>query len=137
GRIETELRELSQPTWLLHAAGRFVGQTRLEDFFKGGEREHPGTKLDLVVLFADIRDFTKLSEALDPRDLVANVNRCMAAMARCVEREGGHVDKFLGDAVMAVFGLDQARNAAERAVRAGLFMHAELQRLNKPASSVR
>ena len=86
----------------------------------------------VTVLFADLVDFTATSAALDPEDVRGLVHRYFARWRACVEAEGGTVEKFIGDAVMAVFGLGRsAEDDAERAVRAALAMRGELAALNE------
>lgn len=89
------------------------------------ERKH------VVVLFADIRDYSTLSEDRDPESLVLQLNEYLNCMVNSIQREGGVIDKFIGDAVMATFGgvLDM-ENPCESAVRAAHSMLEELQKLN-------
>lgn len=77
---------------------------------RAGDGHAQGRELDIVVLFADLRGFTGLSAGQLPYDTVFLLNRYFAAMGRAIEREGGTIDKFVGDGVMALFGV--ARNAA-------------------------
>jgi adenylate cyclase len=86
------------------------GRTRV-DFAQGTERE-------IAVLFADIRGFTALSEGRLPYDVVFILNRYFTAMGRAVESTGGRVDKFIGDGVMALFGVTGDADAACRAALA-------------------
>ena len=75
------------------------------------------------VLFADLVDFTVLSRQLDPEDTRSVVDACFARWQAAIEAHGGVVEKFIGDAVMAVFGLHRSyEDDAERAARAGLTM---------------
>lgn len=67
-----------------------------------------GVERTVTILFVDLRGFTQLSEKRLPFDVVYVLNRYLAAMADAVRAEGGHVDKFIGDAVMAIFGLTDA-----------------------------
>ncbi len=86
-----------------------------------------------AILFSDIRGYTLVSAKTDPQALVAQLNEYLSAMVECVFRYGGTLDKFIGDAVMAVWGNVQsegATNDAANAVRAGLAMREELVRLN-------
>ena len=77
------------------------------------------------MLFADLVDFTVLSRQLDPEDTRSVVDACFARWQAAIEAHGGVVEKFIGDAVMAVFGLQRSyEDDAERAVRAGLAMTA-------------
>src|SRR4029077_9002843 len=85
-----------------------------------------GRERDIAVLFADIRGFSALAEGRLPYDIVFILNRYFDTMGRSVEQAGGRVDKFIGDGVMALFGIqgDAAagcRNepAAGRPVSAG------------------
>jgi class 3 adenylate cyclase/tetratricopeptide (TPR) repeat protein len=84
------------------------------------------------VLFADITGSTSLGQALDPESLQQMLSRFFAEMKLIVERHGGVVSKFIGDAVMAVFGLPRVHeDDALRAVRAAAEMRDTLARLNE------
>ena len=72
----------------------------------------------VTVLFTDIRGFTAWSETTDPEALVAALNTWFSAQVEIVHRHGGVVDKFIGDGMMAVFGLDDLDGAEARAVSA-------------------
>lgn len=86
-----------------------------------------GEARDVSILFSDIAGYTKMSEGLDPEELVAILNRYFTAMTDIVEKHGGFVDKFIGDAVLAVFGAPRANPAhAQEAVAAALEMQAAL-----------
>ncbi len=63
-----------------------------------------GARRNLSVLFSDIRNFTTISERLDPEQLIKILNTYLTPMTRAVLAHGGFLDKFIGDAVMAVFG---------------------------------
>jgi class 3 adenylate cyclase/tetratricopeptide (TPR) repeat protein len=83
------------------------------------------------VLFCDLADSTALGERLDPEPLRELMGRWYDEMRIAVERHGGTVEKFVGDAVMAVFGLPRAHeDDALRAVRAALEMQTAVERLN-------
>jgi class 3 adenylate cyclase/tetratricopeptide (TPR) repeat protein len=83
------------------------------------------------VLFCDLADSTMLGERLDPEPLRELLGRWYEEMRIAVERHGGTVEKFIGDAVMAVFGLPRAHeDDALRAVRAALDMQRAVERLN-------
>ena len=76
----------------------------------------------IAVLFCDIRDFTNLSQHLSPYDLMFVLNRYFFHMADVIERNGGHVGKFIGDAVMAIFGMDDTPEAPLHAIKAAIDM---------------
>jgi adenylate cyclase len=86
-----------------------------------------------TVLFVDIRRFTGLAEVLPPARLIGTLNRYFERMLAVVEMEGGIVNKFGGDSLLAVFGspLNPSDNHAERAVRAALRMREALAEFNR------
>ncbi len=82
-----------------------------------------GEERDLTILFSDIAGFTKMSEGMEPDALVLVLNRYFTVMTDIVEAHGGFVDKYIGDAVLAVFGAPYAiDNHARAAVDAALAM---------------
>jgi class 3 adenylate cyclase len=84
----------------------------------------------VTVLFADLVGFTALSERLDPEDVALVQDAYFDAVRATIGRHGGQLEKFIGDAAMAVFGVPRSRDDdAERAVRAGLALVASLERL--------
>ena len=90
---------------------------------------HEQRKL-VTVLFADLEGFTVLSRRLDAEDTRDVVNRCFSRWEAVIDAHGGVVEKYIGDAVMAVFGLHvAAEDDAVRAVRAGRAMVAELAQI--------
>jgi class 3 adenylate cyclase len=84
----------------------------------------------VTVLFADLVGFTPLTERLDAEDMAAIQDAYFSVVRETVARHGGRLEKFIGDAAMAVFGLPRGReDDAERAVRAGLALVAAVERL--------
>ena len=84
-----------------------------------------------TVLFADLSGYTAIAERLDPEDTKALVDDALGRLSREVVEHGGHVDKYIGDNVMAVFGAPVAHeDDPERAVRAGLAMQAAMGEIN-------
>lgn len=91
-----------------------------------------GEERRVTILFADLRGFTTMSENLPPREVVTLLNRYLDRMARAIEAEGGVIDKFIGDEIMALFGAPVPNTqCAFRAVKAALSMRAALARLNE------
>ena len=86
----------------------------------------------MAVLFADVLGSTGLGERLDPEHLKEVMDAYFEAMRREIEASGGTVEKFIGDAVMAVFGVPIAHeDDATRALRAALEMRRALSDLNR------
>ncbi|MCW2499876.1 MAG: adenylate/guanylate cyclase [Frankiales bacterium] len=84
----------------------------------------------VTVLFGDLSDFTSWAEDLDPERVGVVTDRVLASLAAIVTEYGGHVDKLVGDGLMAVFGAPTAHeDDAERAVRAAAKMQAAVRRL--------
>ena len=107
-----------------------------ESFLKEGRLK--GQKITATVLFTDLQNFSTLAEQLEPEALMDWLNEYMEAMSQLVLAHGGVVDKFIGDAVMAVFGVpiprtteDAIAQDAKAAVRCALEMGANLELLNE------
>tara|TARA_Y100000590_G_C15742169_1_gene1020647 strand:+ start:235 stop:2352 length:2118 start_codon:yes stop_codon:yes gene_type:complete len=96
-----------------------------------GELKLGGERKQATVFFSDVRGFTAMSETMEPEHLVRVLNRYMTKMVSVILEHGGMVDKFIGDAIMAVWGaVDQKSNDVENAVRACLKMRIALDELN-------
>jgi adenylate cyclase len=90
-----------------------------------------GDKRTIAVLFSDIRGFTAMSETMSPADMAALLNEYFTEMVECVFRNGGTLDKFIGDAVMAQWGAPiSAPDDPDRAMRAAIEMIEALDQLN-------
>jgi adenylate cyclase len=90
-----------------------------------------GEEREVTVLFSDLRDFTTLSERLAPAEMLALLNRYLDRMSTIIERHGGVIDKYIGDAIMALFGAPVADpDAPGRAVAAAREMVGALADLN-------
>jgi adenylate cyclase len=92
-----------------------------------------GARKPVTVLFSDLVGFTTLSEKADPVALVKQLNRYLSSMVPMVFDNGGTLDKFIGDAIMAVWGNVASHGVAEdakAAVRAALGMRREMRKLN-------
>ena len=95
-----------------------------------------GESREVTLLFADIRDFTRMSETISGRDTVALLNEFHGTMVEAIFALGGTLDKFMGDGIMAYFGapLPQSDHA-ERACRTAIDMVARLEALNRSRAS--
>jgi adenylate cyclase len=111
--------------------GRYVTR-QVADHLMKGNVNLGGELVPVTVLFSDIRSFSSISETMDPRAVLDFLNEYFAGMVESVLHHRGVVDKFIGDAIMAVFGApvpepDDALNA----VRAALEMRSRLQQINE------
>lgn len=135
-------QENVQRTLLMHLFSRHVSKDVAEvvwqqrDQFMNEGRPRP-QKLIATVLFTDLKGFSTISEKLSPQSLMDWLNEYMEAMAHVVMEHGGVVNKYIGDAVMAIFGVPVARvdeaeisRDAVNAVNCALAMKRELERLN-------
>ncbi|MEQ1850636.1 MAG: adenylate/guanylate cyclase domain-containing protein [Chthoniobacteraceae bacterium] len=93
-----------------------------------------GVRKSVAILFSDLRDFTTMMEAADSQQFVAQLNEYLTHMVKCIFDSKGTLDKFIGDAIMAVWGEVYTEGPAkdiERAVTAAMQMDVELTKLNK------
>ncbi len=90
-----------------------------------------GEEREVTVLFSDVRSFTTMCEALAPQEVLGILNRYFTRMSTIVEAHGGVVDKYVGDAIMALFGAPLANaDDADRAMKTALEMCEALDELN-------
>ncbi len=109
---------------------KFHGSSVTEDILKG-EGGLKGQRKEVLVFFSDIRGFTAYSEKRDPEEVVEMLNEYFAVMVGIINKSGGVVDKFIGDAIMAIWGAPHAtENDAHKAVMACLQMRIGLDELN-------
>ncbi len=91
-----------------------------------------GDKREVVILFSDIRGFTTMSEHMDPNDVAVLLREYFTEMVEIIFRHGGTLDKFIGDAIMALWGAPfSTADDADKAMRAAIDMQRKLIELNQ------
>lgn len=111
---------------------KYVPKDVIDSIFENPEDMLVGDDRVLAILFSDIRDFTTISEGMQPTELVASLNKYFSLMVDLILNQHGIVDKYIGDAIMAFFGAPVSRkDDAVRAVSAALDMHDVLKVFNK------
>ncbi|HJR52115.1 MAG TPA: adenylate/guanylate cyclase domain-containing protein [Gemmatimonadota bacterium] len=104
----------------------------LREKFDSVRSELQGERREVVVLFADLKGYTSMSEGLDPEEVTILMNRLLRELAAAVYEYEGYVDKFIGDAVMALFGAPLAHeDDPQRGILAGLRMLQVVQAHNE------
>ena len=112
--------------------GRYFSPKVAERIERLDERFGGGRDCELTLLFSDIRGFTSMSDKMKSEDVVALLNEYHGRMVDCIFRNGGTLEKYIGDGIMAYFGAPIAQeDHPERAVRCALEMYAELKKLNE------
>lgn len=118
--------------------GKFINKAIADKALKG-ELSLGGETRKATIFFSDIRSFTAISEKLQPFEVVGFLNEYMTRMVDCVNATGGVVDKFIGDAVMAVWGVPVSGGSIEldalNCIRTALMMRYALIDFNKDRGS--
>ena len=133
-------RQIAEKRQLKEIFSRYTSAELVETILKNpGSIQLGGTTKDATILFSDIAGFTKFSSTLTPAEVVSTMNEYLSKMAEIVLDHDGEIDKFIGDAVMARFGvLSDLENTGRSAVETALEMMAGLRELQgKWAQEVR
>jgi adenylate cyclase len=134
GRLATTLNDmvagLQERDHVKEVFGRYIA-TQVSDKILKGQVNLGGEARDVSILFSDIRNFTGMSEEMTPEQVVSFLNDYFSEMVDAVFENGGVLDKFIGDGLMAVFGsLGDQPDHPRRAVLAALRMKALLAKIN-------
>jgi adenylate cyclase len=123
--------DITEETRVRATMARYMSSEVVEQVLAGGESELGGKTQTVSILFSDVRNFTGLSEALGARETVSLLNEYFAEMVEVVTRHGGILDKYIGDAIMALFGAPFAKpEDADHALAVGNGMLVTLRELN-------
>ncbi len=122
-------QELVKKLLIQKSFGRYVSQEVLDMILSHPDESWlKGTRSEASILFTDVRGFTAFSETRDPEKVVEALNEYFDIVTQCILNHGGYIDKFIGDAVLSVFGVPVPHtDHAERAIRAAVAMQAELK----------
>jgi adenylate cyclase len=130
------LEDISSEKRLKSTMSRYMDPGIADRLLAAGTDLLGGQDLEATVLFSDIRGFTTLTEQLGPQGTVALLNEYFTLMVDCLQKEEGMLDKFIGDAVMAAFGIPVAHeDDPDRAVRTAIDMLNTLSGWNKQRMS--
>ncbi len=112
---------------------RFLPPQLMDELYKHQDNLAPtGKSQKVTILFSDIRSFTEISEALPPQQVVALLNDYLSTMTEIIFTYEGTIDKFIGDAIMTIYGAPlQSGNDEERAILTALEMIQALRKVNE------
>lgn len=125
------IEDISNEKRMKSTMSRYIDPSIANQLLSSGGDIMVGQSLPATVLFSDIRGFTTISEKLGPQATVSMLNEYFELMVDCITKEGGMLDKFIGDAIMAAFGIPVGHDDDEdRAIRASISMIKKLQEWN-------
>jgi adenylate cyclase len=126
------LEDISNEKRMRSTMSRLMDPGIADQMLAGGVDALGGKNVMATVLFSDIRGFTTITETLGAQGTVALLNEYFTLMVDCIQREEGMLDKFIGDAIMAAFGIPVGHDDdADRSVRTSIAMIRELWHWNK------
>jgi class 3 adenylate cyclase len=133
--FEEMVKGLQEKEKVKAVLNKVVSREIAQEILKGSI--HLGGEEKIVtVLFADIRDFTKLTQNMKPQDVIELLNTGMTKISHIIDKNGGVIDKYVGDEAMALFGAPIFReNAALQAIRSGIEMVDALRQWNPERES--
>jgi adenylate cyclase len=125
------LEDVTEEKRVRSTMSRYMSKEIADQLLSAGELELGGKEQKVTVMFSDIRGFTSLSEALGPRETVSLLNDYFTEMVDAIFKNGGILDKYMGDGIMALFGAPFAgQNDADNALAAADEMMGRLAELN-------
>ncbi len=125
------IEDISSEKRLKSTMSRYMDPGIADKLLATGAEMLGGQAVEATLLFSDIRGFTSHSEKLGAQGTVAMLNEYFTLMVDCIQKEGGMLDKFIGDAIMAAFGVPEAHDDdVDRSLRAAIAMINELRRWN-------
>lgn len=125
------LEDISNEKRLKSTMSRYMDPGIADKMLASGAEALGGQSVKATVLFSDVRSFTTITEQLGAQGTVALLNEYFTLMVDCIQREEGMLDKFIGDAIMAAFGIPVGHDDdADRAVRTAIAMMRELTAWN-------
>ncbi len=107
------IEDISNEKRMKSTMSRYMDPDVADQLLAGGDDVLGGKSTTATVLFSDIRSFTTLTEELGAQGTVSLLNEYFTIMVECIQREGGMLDKFIGDATMAAFGIPMPHNDDE------------------------
>ncbi len=117
------IEDISSEKRLKSTMARYMDPSLADRVVAQGGEILGGQSVECTVLFSDVRGFTTVTEQLGAQATVSLLNEYFTLMVDCIQNEGGMLDKFIGDAIMAVFGIPEASGDEEdRAVRTAIAM---------------
>ncbi|MES2261163.1 MAG: GAF domain-containing protein [Pseudomonadota bacterium] len=126
------LEDISSEKRLRSTMSRYMDPGIADQMVANGAEMLGGKNVTATVLFSDVRSFTTITEQLGAQGTVALLNEYFTLMVDCIQREEGMLDKFIGDAIMAAFGIPVAHpDDPDRAVRTAIAMMRELRVWNQ------
>jgi class 3 adenylate cyclase len=128
--VGSAVRHAKQSWTLVEAVRRHLPSRRLSELVTGGGAIPTEQRL-VTVVFTDLRGFTETSAQFEPGDLVIWLNSYFTHMGAVIERHGGVIDKFIGDGIMIVFGLQSPDAQARQAMLCSLDMLIEIEAWQK------
>jgi len=130
------IEDISSEKRMKATMSRYIDPSLTDKLLEAGQEILGGQSSEATVLFSDIRNFTTMTEELGPQGTVSLLNDYFTLMVECIQSEAGMLDKFIGDAIMAIFGTPIAHDDdPDRAVRSAIEMINSLTAFNRERTS--